>query len=171
MATSSRHGWCGRSSGVAKCIVHDFGFMHRDHNFVCVCRQRCVSCWFRTHDMLRRASIGTALQRGRHLGVCVCLYVCLRTRDQVESELKGVCGEVLEQIDTALLPIASSAEAKVFFMKMKGDYCRCVRVIVGRLVVIPQWTRIVWKGVSIYDAHRSSRWWIPRYEGIALDDN
>jgi len=45
-------------------------------------------------------------------------------RLKVESELKDVCRDVLEQIDSALLPMASSAEAKVFFMKMKGDYCR-----------------------------------------------
>ena len=45
-------------------------------------------------------------------------------REQVESELSDVCNDVLNLLDKYLIPKASSAESKVFYLKMKGDYYR-----------------------------------------------
>lgn len=45
-------------------------------------------------------------------------------RKQFEAELAAICEDVLQLIDTYLIPAAQSGEAKVFFLKMKGDYHR-----------------------------------------------
>ena len=42
------------------------------------------------------------------------------------QELSSTCEEVEEIVDTKLLPSASSAEARVFYNKMKADYLRYV---------------------------------------------
>jgi 14-3-3 protein epsilon len=43
---------------------------------------------------------------------------------KVEKELDGVCAEILSIIQEALLPHAATAESKVFYHKMSGDYHR-----------------------------------------------
>jgi len=45
-------------------------------------------------------------------------------REKVETELREICFEVLGLLDKFLIPKASSAESKVFYLKMKGDYYR-----------------------------------------------
>uniref|UniRef100_A0A0D6R790 14-3-3 domain-containing protein n=1 Tax=Araucaria cunninghamii TaxID=56994 RepID=A0A0D6R790_ARACU len=45
-------------------------------------------------------------------------------RAKVEAELAGICNGVLKLLDGFLIPNAGSGEAKVFYMKMKGDYYR-----------------------------------------------
>lgn len=45
-------------------------------------------------------------------------------RAEVEKELDGICGEILELLDSHLIPSASSCEASVFYLKMKADYHR-----------------------------------------------
>lgn len=45
-------------------------------------------------------------------------------REKVESELRDICKDVLELLDQYLIPKASNAESKVFYLKMKGDYYR-----------------------------------------------
>merc|ERR1711992_66620 len=45
-------------------------------------------------------------------------------REKVETELNDICGDVLQLLDTHLIPKASNAESKVFYLKMKGDYYR-----------------------------------------------
>jgi len=45
-------------------------------------------------------------------------------RQKVEMELNGRCKDVLLLLDGELVPKASGDEAKVFYLKMKGDYCR-----------------------------------------------
>jgi hypothetical protein len=45
-------------------------------------------------------------------------------RAEIESELSSICGGVLRLLDSHLLPSAYSAESKVFYLKMKGDYYR-----------------------------------------------
>lgn len=44
----------------------------------------------------------------------------------VEGELDKICGDILDLIDTNLIPNASSSESKVFYYKMKGDYYRYI---------------------------------------------
>jgi 14-3-3 protein beta/theta/zeta len=45
-------------------------------------------------------------------------------REKVESELREICNDVLGLLDKYLIPKASNAESKVFYLKMKGDYYR-----------------------------------------------
>jgi hypothetical protein len=43
---------------------------------------------------------------------------------QVEKELREICKEVLALLDKHLIVKATTAESKVFYLKMKGDYYR-----------------------------------------------
>jgi len=45
-------------------------------------------------------------------------------REKVEQELRDICNDVLKLLDNFLIPKASNAESKVFYLKMKGDYFR-----------------------------------------------
>ncbi|XP_008180029.1 14-3-3 protein zeta isoform X2 [Daktulosphaira vitifoliae] len=45
-------------------------------------------------------------------------------REKVEKELRDICYDVLNLLDKYLIPKASNAESKVFYLKMKGDYYR-----------------------------------------------
>ncbi|KAF5279567.1 hypothetical protein FQA39_LY18280 [Lamprigera yunnana] len=45
-------------------------------------------------------------------------------REKVEKELREICYDVLGLLDKYLIPKASNAESKVFYLKMKGDYYR-----------------------------------------------
>ncbi|GFS39516.1 14-3-3 protein zeta [Nephila pilipes] len=45
-------------------------------------------------------------------------------REKVETELREICYDVLGLLDNFLIPKASNAESKVFYLKMKGDYYR-----------------------------------------------
>lgn len=45
-------------------------------------------------------------------------------RQKVEKELDDICQDVLGLLDKHLVPKASNAESKVFYLKMKGDYFR-----------------------------------------------
>ncbi|KAJ8953280.1 hypothetical protein NQ318_015862, partial [Aromia moschata] len=46
------------------------------------------------------------------------------TEKKVEKELREICDDVLGLLDKYLIPKASNAESKVFYLKMKGDYYR-----------------------------------------------
>ena len=43
---------------------------------------------------------------------------------QIEKELENICNDVLNLLDEPLIPNSKNPEAKVFFLKMKGDYYR-----------------------------------------------
>ena len=45
-------------------------------------------------------------------------------REKVENELRDICNDVLRLLDDFLIPKASNAESKVFYLKMMGDYFR-----------------------------------------------
>jgi 14-3-3 protein epsilon len=47
-------------------------------------------------------------------------------REKIEVELTKMCKNVLSSIDLHLLKRAEDAEAKVFYLKMKGDYNRYI---------------------------------------------
>ena len=47
-------------------------------------------------------------------------------RKKVEDELTKICEKILESIDSNLLNKATENEAKVFYIKMKGDYNRYI---------------------------------------------
>ena len=45
-------------------------------------------------------------------------------RSKIEKELEDICNDVLKLLDDPLIPNSKNPEARVFFMKMKGDYFR-----------------------------------------------
>ncbi|XP_069032482.1 14-3-3 protein zeta/delta [Embiotoca jacksoni] len=45
-------------------------------------------------------------------------------KEKIEKELKDICKEVLDLLDTYLIPKETPADSKVFYLKMKGDYYR-----------------------------------------------
>uniref|UniRef100_V9KF10 14-3-3 protein beta/alpha-A n=2 Tax=Callorhinchus milii TaxID=7868 RepID=V9KF10_CALMI len=45
-------------------------------------------------------------------------------REKVEAELSDICNDVLGLLDKYLIPNSTTAESKVFYLKMKGDYYR-----------------------------------------------
>ncbi|XP_061112449.1 14-3-3 protein beta/alpha-B-like [Conger conger] len=45
-------------------------------------------------------------------------------RQTIEKELQDICDNVLDLLDRHLIAKSESAESKVFYMKMKGDYFR-----------------------------------------------
>jgi len=45
-------------------------------------------------------------------------------KKKIEEELEGFCRDILKLLDETLIESATNAEAKVFFLKMKGDYFR-----------------------------------------------
>ena len=57
--------------------------------------------------------------------------VCTNMRDTVETELRDLCKEVLSLIDNYLLKKQLDIQAKIFFLKMKGDYFRYMVEIAG----------------------------------------
>lgn len=45
-------------------------------------------------------------------------------RSKIETELAQICDDILNVLDSHLIPSASTGESKVFYYKMKGDYHR-----------------------------------------------
>ncbi|KAH0521717.1 14-3-3 protein zeta/delta [Microtus ochrogaster] len=45
-------------------------------------------------------------------------------REKIETELRDICNAVLSLLEKFLIPKASQAKSKVFYLKMKGDYYR-----------------------------------------------
>ncbi|KAG5646612.1 hypothetical protein DXG03_002916 [Asterophora parasitica] len=52
------------------------------------------------------------------------LHLIQRQRQRIESELMGVCRDIVRLLDRDLVPAASAGEETVFYSKLKGDYCR-----------------------------------------------
>ena len=45
-------------------------------------------------------------------------------RQKIESELDGICQDVLDLLKNVLIPKSANSEERVFYMKMRGDYYR-----------------------------------------------
>jgi 14-3-3 protein epsilon len=45
-------------------------------------------------------------------------------RTKIEKELEDICNDILTLLQDQLIPNSRTAEAKVFYLKMKGDYFR-----------------------------------------------
>ncbi|KAG2468365.1 tyrosine 3-monooxygenase/tryptophan 5-monooxygenase activation protein, theta polypeptide a [Polypterus senegalus] len=52
-------------------------------------------------------------------------------REKVEVELKDICMDVLKLLDEYLISNSTTAESKVFYLKMKGDYYRYLAEVAG----------------------------------------
>lgn len=57
--------------------------------------------------------------------------LCDGMKKKVEDELKQLCGDVLKLINDHLIPNPENVQAKIFFLKMKGDYHRYMVEICG----------------------------------------
>lgn len=55
----------------------------------------------------------------KHMMPCIRKY-----RETIEQELRSYCRRILKLVDDHLLPNVKSVEAKVFYLKMRGDYNR-----------------------------------------------
>lgn len=62
-------------------------------------------------------------QREAHRGPAI-LELIQGYREKVETELLDKCEDILEILSADLVPTATEAQAKVFFLKMKADYHR-----------------------------------------------
>ena len=47
-------------------------------------------------------------------------------KQQIETELTGICQDILDLLEEHLVPNSNSDEAKVFFFKMKADFLRYI---------------------------------------------
>ena len=47
-------------------------------------------------------------------------------KGKIEQELNGFCNDILGLLENTLIKQAATAESKVFFLKMKGDYHRYI---------------------------------------------
>lgn len=56
----------------------------------------------------------------KHIGLCKDL------KKQIEQELSDFCNDILGLLDNYLIKSAGTAESKVFYLKMKGDYYRYI---------------------------------------------
>ena len=74
--------------------------------------------------------------------------VCQQMKNKVETELKNLCDQVLGLIDNYLLKKQLDVQAKIFFLKMKGDYFRYMVEIAGES---PNRTSLVNSSKSAYD--------------------
>jgi len=45
-------------------------------------------------------------------------------RAKIEAEMANLCNEIINILDSHQIPLAKTAESKVFYNKMKGDYLR-----------------------------------------------
>ena len=45
-------------------------------------------------------------------------------RKKIEEELENICFDVLALLNDSLIPNARAVDAKVFYLKMRGDYYR-----------------------------------------------
>merc|ERR1711907_142704 len=72
----------------------------------------------------RRASVRivSSIQQNKGNNDQVTLIKAYRSR--IEEELQKICDEILKLLGDSLIPAASTADSKVFYYKMKGDYNR-----------------------------------------------
>lgn len=56
----------------------------------------------------------------KHLGLIV------EYKKKFEKELDSFCNDILDILNNKLIKSASTAESKVFYLKMKGDYYRYI---------------------------------------------
>ncbi|KAL3683095.1 hypothetical protein R1sor_001117 [Riccia sorocarpa] len=83
-----------------------------------------LSVAFKTAVGLRRSSwriVSSIEQREDNVER---LIMVKRYRAKIESEMTSICERILKLLESLLIPSATTAEAKVFYLKMKGDYCR-----------------------------------------------
>jgi len=70
-------------------------------------------------------AVNTLEQREQQAAKSQAILDLIKTyRQKVEAELETKCSDILAILIEELIPKAGRADAKVFYNKMKGDYCR-----------------------------------------------
>eukprot|EP00994_Dinema_validum_P003940 NODE_1961_length_797_cov_125.951872_g1557_i0.p1 GENE.NODE_1961_length_797_cov_125.951872_g1557_i0~~NODE_1961_length_797_cov_125.951872_g1557_i0.p1 ORF type:complete len:264 (+),score=112.62 NODE_1961_length_797_cov_125.951872_g1557_i0:60-794(+) len=75
----------------------------------------------------RRASwriIGSIEAKEEQKGNADHVRLIVEYKKTVQKELSGICDDIINLMEGSLIPAAQTGEAKVFFLKMKGDYHR-----------------------------------------------
>ncbi|EEB07183.1 14-3-3 family protein Rad24 [Schizosaccharomyces japonicus yFS275] len=75
----------------------------------------------------RRASwriVSSIEQKEESKGNATQVELIKEYRSKIENELDTICHDILDVLEKHLIPNAASAESKVFYYKMKGDYYR-----------------------------------------------
>lgn len=75
------------------------------------------------HPEQRRIQ-GTYQSNNKHFQGSRFIDLIKSYRVKIEKELENICNDVLHLLDDPLIPNSKNPEAKVFFLKMKGDYYR-----------------------------------------------
>ncbi|XP_045162354.2 14-3-3-like protein [Mercenaria mercenaria] len=87
-------------------------------------------------------------------------------KKSVENELNGLCKEVLKLLNENLIPNPENVPAKIFYLKMKGDYYRYMVEICGES---PSREDSVKKAESAYDeAFKIAKEKLPQSSPIRL---
>lgn len=103
-------------------VVHDSNLNEEERNLLSVAYKNVIGAKRASWRTLRLAPTETGLSEiEQKLNENYC--------DQVEKELKQVCDDVLSLLTEHLIPRADKEaenEARVFYLKMAGDYCRYI---------------------------------------------
>jgi 14-3-3 protein epsilon len=83
------------------------------------CRR--ASCWTISAVEKHAAKMGNDAEAG----------LAKEYRGRMEAETRKTCQDLLDLIATHVLPQSSSSEAKVFYLKMRGDYSRYVAEVLS----------------------------------------
>lgn len=106
---------------------HDANLNEEERNLLSVAYKNVIGA--------KRASWRTLQASGTHANASeIEQQLSMKYSEQVEKELKQVCNDVLSLLSDHLIPSAKKAadtdesmnEARVFYLKMGGDYCRYV---------------------------------------------
>ena len=87
-------------------------------------------------------------------------------REKIETELRDICNDVLSLLEKFLIPNASQAESKVFYLKMKGDYYRYLAEVAAgddKKGMLPQ--PVCW----MLQNNRGQRWSLLLFEEQQMD--
>ena len=115
---------CAASSVIKQCLTCHFDVLqmgqlsNEERNLLSVAYKNSVgsrrAAW-RTVSAIQNRE---AYKGSRHL------ELINQYRKMIEEELHRICQDVLDLLRDVLIPNSEVAEAKVFYMKMRGDYYR-----------------------------------------------
>lgn len=85
-------------------------------------------------------------------------------KTKIEAELKKICQDAINTIDNTLMKNASSAEAKVFYLKMKADYYRYT----GEVCTGKELENVAQKAEESYEAAKKAADTLPPTDPVRI---
>lgn len=85
-------------------------------------------------------------------------------KKKIEEELKVICKDAIKAIDDNLLKNATSAESKVFYLKMKADYYRYT----GEVCTGTELTEVSDKALENYEAAKKQAETLPATDPVRI---